>query len=121
MACKYANVADFPLAGYIEGNVHQCEDGEVFTAEVGSYLPNDLGLHDMLGNVWEWTSSVYEPVYAGAEQVPFSGDFGNSTVFVFRGGSWFHPPENVRSARRMFGIPGYRTDGLGFRLVRDLD
>ena len=76
------------------------DDGHSQTAPVGSYPPNSYGLHDMSGNVWEWTSSDYND---------------NGKNKVLRGGSWFGIPSGVRSASRGWGGPTYRVNAGGFR------
>jgi formylglycine-generating enzyme required for sulfatase activity len=90
---------------------------------VGSFQPNAFGLHDMLGNVYEWTASSYDSAYNGAERQVSS--LGAGGFRVFRGGSWDDPPRLVRLASRNFRAPGskfynYGADGyLGFRLARE--
>lgn len=75
------------------------------TCEVGSYEPNGYGLYDMLGNVWEWTSSLYMP---------------GSPTRVNRGGCWFNnSADRVRAAVRDWYAPGGRDSNLGFRCARD--
>jgi formylglycine-generating enzyme required for sulfatase activity len=58
---------------------------------VGSHQPNAFGLHDMLGNVREWTASSYDSNYGGAERQVASLDAGGHRVS--RGGAWLTPPE----------------------------
>ena len=96
----------------------KCHDGQVYTAPVGSYRDNDFGLYDMLGNVMEWTCSLYDkespaPVQQCQEVV---GD----REFVVRGGSWNDEPRNVRLADRHRSRPEFQDYFLGFRLVREL-
>ncbi|MFO7640577.1 MAG: SUMF1/EgtB/PvdO family nonheme iron enzyme [Candidatus Competibacteraceae bacterium] len=117
--CAYANAAD--LDGkqlFIGWTVMNCYDGHVYTAPVGSYRNNDFGLHDMLGNVLEWTCSLYDkdfvaPVQTCQEPVA-------DRQFVVRGGSWNDEPRNVRSADRHRSRPDFQDYFLGFRLVREL-
>lgn len=63
--------------------------------------PNEYGLYDMLGNVWEWTNSFYYNLYR-----------------VIRGGSWVNDARNLRAAGRDAARPDYRNGNVGFRLVR---
>jgi formylglycine-generating enzyme required for sulfatase activity len=84
------------------------------TTPVGIFAPNGWGLYDMLGNVWEWTSSAFDADYGGAEQrCDASGERR-----VVRGGSWGYRPDGVRSAYRGRVAPGNRFDDLGLRLAR---
>ena len=83
---------------------------------VGRFAPNAWGLHDMLGNVWEWTASSYDEAYSGGEKrAAASGEFG---LRVHRGGSWSNEPRTVRSAGRYWNAPVNRDNDLGFRLAR---
>ena len=116
-ACGYANVSDHTLKErYSDRKIHACRDGHVHTAPVGVYRANGYGLHDMLGNVWEWTCSEYDEGYGGAERRCASGGAGRR---VIRGGSWLHVPRWVRSASRFGNDTGYRNYFLGFRLAQD--
>jgi formylglycine-generating enzyme required for sulfatase activity len=118
-ACKYANVLDTNNDDGINlgGTKHDCDDGfNLSTAPVGRYRPNDYGLYDMLGNVWEWTCSKYDSAYGGAEKscVPSNNRAGRRAG---RGGSWTNVPDGVRSANRGGSGTDDRSLTLGFRLV----
>ncbi len=89
------------------------------TMEIGQFPANAWGLHDMHGNVWEWTCSEYDGNYGGAEQRCVN-DSGSGGPCVLRGGSWLHGPHGVRGAARINRNPHYRTRGGGFRLARTL-
>ena len=86
------------------------------TAPVGSFSPNAFGLHDMLGNVWEWMCSEYKESYDGSEQKCSV----SARRYSLRGGSWLDGPGGVRAAYRFGGgFPDVRYSGIGFRLARD--
>ena len=92
------------------------------TRAVGTKGPNAWGLHDILGNVWEWCADHWHDSYAGA---PADGaawlDADNDTGAadrVFRGGSWLDEARYVRAACRYRAHPALRNDSLGFRCAR---
>jgi formylglycine-generating enzyme len=120
-ACRYANVHDKTsknaFSNFTWAN-HQCNDGYKVTAPVGQFKANAFGLHDMLGNVWEWTCSKFEASYAGAEKTCASR--GDSAKRVLRGGSWSNIPRSVRSADRFRFSHDNRNGILGFRVTRTI-
>ncbi|MGQ0675796.1 MAG: SUMF1/EgtB/PvdO family nonheme iron enzyme [Rhodospirillales bacterium] len=119
-ACGYANVHDATSKerNKFAWDAHGCNDSQQFTAPVGSYKPNGFGLHDMLGNLWEWTEDCWNASYSGAPSdgtAWLSGDCGKR---VLRGGSWFNRPRSVRSAVRNRFVTAIRDIGNGFRVAR---
>ena len=122
-SCTFANVADAVAARHFPGwNAQACDDGQVFTAPVGSFSPNAFGLHDTLGNVSEWTADCWHDSYRGA---PRDGSAwiagGDCGLHEMRGGSWFTAPANVSLAARNRFDADYRSNSAGFRLVREID
>ncbi|MEZ5044171.1 MAG: SUMF1/EgtB/PvdO family nonheme iron enzyme [Saprospiraceae bacterium] len=89
------------------------------THPVGQLRPNELGLYDMSGNVYEWCADDWHSDYKGA---PTDGsawiDSPRSASRVIRGGSWNDYPARVRCANRVNNRPGDRNGVLGFRLSR---
>ena len=88
---------------------------------VGSHPPNAFGLHDLLGNVCEWTADLWHPGYNGApgDGLPWMAG-GKSGHRVIRGGAWDHLPRLLRASWRDHAPESARWDNLGFRLARNL-
>ena len=74
----------------------ECKDGYFFTAPVATYQANDYGLHDMIGNVWEWTQDCYHDAYSGAPSDGTAWESGNCRGRVIHGGSWNSNPAYMR-------------------------
>jgi iron(II)-dependent oxidoreductase len=93
------------------------------TSPVGSYPLNvsPIGCYGMLGDVWEWTSSDFQP-YPGFESFPYkeySEVFFGSDYKVLRGGSWATRPGAIRNTFRNWDYPIRRQIFSGFRCARN--
>ncbi|MFI0817920.1 formylglycine-generating enzyme family protein [Streptomyces sp. NPDC021098] len=73
--------------------------------DVGGKQPNAWGLHDTLGNVWEWCWDLYDPEVYGSYR-------------VLRGGGWFDEHWSCRASVRRRSHPAFRVDDVGFRVAR---
>lgn len=121
--CRYGNGADVDAKkSFPEWPASTCSDGFVHTAPIGSLRPNPYGLHDMLGNVAEWTSDCWKT--PGSE----SASTGDSAAAapdcnrrVVRGGAFNYTQRLLRSASRLKANATGRIFNLGFRVAREAD
>jgi len=93
-------------------------------APVGSFAANPFGLHDMLGNAWQWTADCWHESYVGAPTDGSAWITGDCGKRVLRGGSWANVAVFVRAAARSHGdLTGHDFDYsiyAGFRVARNL-
>ena len=101
---KFAGGADLSSVAW------SSENSGSKTHPVGGKLPNELGLHDMSGNVWEWCEDTWKP-YPGCSGKP------DSRIHMLRGGDWSDGAPDCRIANRGTGGPTLRINNVGFRLV----
>lgn len=125
-ACAFANIADETVREAEpvftrDWVLHGCRDDYAFTAPVGRFAPNAFGMHDPIGNVWEWVQDCYHDDYAGAPNDGSAWTDGPCETRVLRGGSWGSDfPHNARSAARGREDPATRSFYAGFRVARSL-
>ncbi len=124
MACTYANGADRTTAASAPGagalGIANCDDRHAYTAPVGAFRANAFGLHDMLGNVGEWTQDCWNANYAGAASDGRAALTGDCSMRAVRGGAWDDAPAGLRAAYRVGSPTTIRLYSRGFRVARDL-
>ena len=91
------------------------------TNPVGFKKPNQFGLNDMIGNVWEWTQDCWNPNYKGAPTNGTAWISGDCSQRIFRGGSWkIKESSYLRSAYRTKNSNTLKDQTLGLRVARDV-
>lgn len=131
--CAFANVANPSTRkkhGWMKWAMFDCDDGHAGLAPVKSFRDNGWGLHDMTGNVWEWTDDIYveDNTELGSIDPAAVRTKANSAGLIvvdgaerermsMRGGSW-QREDIARVANRYFGGVDDRSWYVGFRVVR---
>jgi formylglycine-generating enzyme required for sulfatase activity len=84
---------------------------------VGQRVPNNWGLYDMSGNLWEWTQDCWNDSYATGTADGSAREFGNCGKRVIRGGSWGFSQGYLHAAKRVSSDAGARGIDTGFRVT----
>ena len=113
MGYKYAGSKDPDEVEWNDGNSHDT------THPVGKKLPNELGLYDMNGNVWQWCSDWFDEKYYATMPADNPKGPDHGTERVIRGGSWVNFARVCRPTYRIGTLPDKRFSNDGFRLAMD--
>ena len=89
------------------------------TGKVGNYFPNDYGIYDMAGNVWEWAADWFDPNYYKRSDAKNPKGPSKGELKIVRGGGWNSIPMGLRVAIRNTDFPQSTNDGIGFRCAMD--
>jgi formylglycine-generating enzyme required for sulfatase activity len=134
-ACRAGTTGEFPFGPWgpfrdesdvqSEARMALCEyawfdlNSGHHTHPVGAKIPNPWGLHDMLGNVWEWCADVWHDTYVGAPQdgSPWTAGDERQPRRCLRGGAWDMNAFRCRSAYRSYDDRGLATNRFGFRVA----
>jgi formylglycine-generating enzyme required for sulfatase activity len=122
-ACRAGSKTRYPFgdnAGTLGERAWYANNSDNKTHPVGQKSPNAWGIHDMLGNVWEWCGDWYGQSYYTSSPGSDPPGPASGLLRLYRGGCWNDASENCRSANRRGGAPPVRLSILGFRVARFL-
>jgi len=112
---RHGNYADRSVAHLVGRIIFGYNDNHIVSAPVGTFPANQAGIHDLSGNVAEWTNDLYEIPAADAVTDPMGPSAGE--YYVIRGSSWMHGTlTELRLTFRDYGVDG-RQD-VSFRVAR---
>ena len=122
--CINADQANFHnKEKYLDCPISNVYRGKVM--EIGQFPANAWGLHDIHGNVWEWTQDCWHPNYINAPTDGSAwlnhGENVNCNLRVIRGGSWSGRAIDIRASARSRNTKDHKSIFIGLRVVRDLD
>jgi formylglycine-generating enzyme required for sulfatase activity len=108
---RYAGSNNLEEVGWYEAN------SKNQTQPVGQLQPNNAGMYDMSGNVWEWCYDWYGGYPSSQQRGPIGPDTGSHRII--RGGAWLQSANDCRVTTRQYRRPEEKTVYIGFRLARN--
>jgi formylglycine-generating enzyme required for sulfatase activity len=118
--CDFANIAGAE-SGFRWQHENCADPAAIETLPVGSLKANAFGVHDVVGNVAEWTLDCMNLSYLDAPADGSAWGRGICNSRMTRGGSWFTGSRDVRLPARFNLKNGDRNDFTGFRVVRRVE
>jgi len=109
----------YPWGDNIDSSKANYDENVGQTTPVGRYPPNNYGLYDMGGNVWEWVSDWYDEDYyssSNSYRNPQGPNYGSERVI--RGAGWSYDARYLRCASRSYVHPDNTSNHLGFRCAK---
>lgn len=131
-ACRAGTITPFNVGSALNGDQENCDGnfpygttikGEYLerTTDVGQYMPNAFGLHDMHANVFEMCFDWYEEKYYAKSPVYDPTGPKSGSVRSIRGGGWRSIPICCWSSKRSYTNLDFRSSGQGFRVARNIN
>ncbi len=122
---EYAARGGNKSKGYDYSGSDNCDDVAWYTGyyaissscQVGTKQPNELGIYDMSGNLYEWCSDWYDDSYYGSSSPIDPEGAASGSNRMLRGGSWYSYMSGCRVTSRNYNFPFAQSNGYGFRLV----
>jgi formylglycine-generating enzyme required for sulfatase activity len=115
-ACRATTTTPFYFGETISTDLVNHDQKYGQTTDVGKFPPNNFGLYDMHGNVWEWCEDGWHKDYRDAPNDSRSW-ISNDEKHIVRGGSWLYEPSNCRCAYRHYILAAASNYGSGFRVA----
>ncbi|WP_367391746.1 SUMF1/EgtB/PvdO family nonheme iron enzyme [Lewinella sp. LCG006] len=108
---RYSGSNNLSEVGWYEAN------SKDQTHPVAQLQPNNAGIYDMSGNVWEWCFDWYGEYPSTPQRGPIGPDAGSHRII--RGGAWLQSADDCRVSTRQYRRPEEKTVYIGFRLARN--